>query len=124
MKKWYDKMHWFSDEDAWKLFRLAAWTEAGTWACLIVSIVVRNAGVAGGDVAVSMAGTVHGTVLLVYLTFVIVLARSMEWGIWRIALGLAAGNVPFATILFEQAVARHRRVYPKVIAEPVGYSEE
>ncbi len=120
----YNAMHWFSDADAWMLFRLAAWTEACTWAALIGSIIVRNAGISGADIAVSIAGTVHGTVLLVYLTFVIVLARSMEWGWKRIVFAFAAGNVPFATIVFERFVARYRRKNPVKIPEPPGYNDD
>lgn len=80
LREMYDKTYWFSDEDAWKLFRLAAFAEAVTWTLLISSIVARNMSVTGGDIAVSISGTVHGTMLLVYITLIVVLSRSMEWG--------------------------------------------
>lgn len=121
---WYDQMHWFSDADAWKIFRLAAFVEACTWTALIAAIIVRNNGLWGGDIAVSIAGTVHGAMLLVYITLVCVLARSMEWGLARIAVSLAAGNIPLATIPLERILARYRRMHPVQIAAPPGYDED
>ena len=124
IKKVYNKMHWFSDADAWILFRLAAFTEAITWTLLISSIIIRNNGLPGGDIAVSIAGTIHGTMLLVYIILIAVLSRSMEWGIWRIVGGLAAGNIPFATIGFERFIRWHRSRNPVSVAAPAGYMED
>lgn len=120
----YDKMHWFSDVDAWKLFRLAAFTEAITWTLLLGSIAARNMGVLGADIAVSMAGAVHGTVLLVYIAFIVVLSRSMEWSAHRILAGLVAGNIPLATLLFERQTRKYRAKNPVKIAAPAGYADD
>lgn len=124
ISQWYDKTHWFSDEDAWKIFRLIAILEACTWLGLIAAIIVRNIGVAGGDIAVSMAGIVHGAMLLVYITLVCVLARSMEWGWRRIVMSLVAGNIPLATVPLERALARYRRAHPVKVMAPAGYDED
>lgn len=121
---WYDKTHWFSDEDAWKIFRLVAIAEAFTWTALIAAIFVRNGNLPGGDIAVSMAGIVHGSMLLVYLTFVMALARSMEWGWRRIVVSLVAGNVPLATVPLERALAWYRRTHPVWVTAPRGYNED
>lgn len=117
-------MHWFSDEDAWKIFRLAALTEAFTWTALIAAIIIRNNDLWGGEIAVSIAGTVHGSMLLVYITLVCVLARSMEWGWVRIMMSLIAGNIPLATIPLEKMLAKYRRRYPVKIPAPQGYDED
>lgn len=120
----YDKMHWFSDEDAWKLFRLAAFVEALGWTLLITAIVSRRLGMPGADIAVSMAGTVHGVFFLFFFAILLVTARSMEWGPWRISGGLVAGNVPFASVIFERMMAYHRKTHPRFVTEPVGYSDD
>lgn len=124
IRRIYNKMYWFSDTDAWKLFRLAAFTEAVTWMMLISSIIMRNQGFPGGDIAVSISGTVHGTMLLVYITLIVVLSRSMEWGIWRIVGGFVAGNIPFATIGFERFARWYRAKNPVNVAAPAGYDQD
>ncbi len=120
----YNSMHWFSDADAWMLFRLAAFTEAVGWTLLISAIAARKLGMPGADIAVSMAGTVHGVFFLCFFAVLIVTARSMEWGPWRVIGGLAAGNLPFASVMFERVMSYHRKKYPKRILEPTGYFDE
>ena len=122
--KLYDKMHWFSDADAWMLFRLAAFVEALGWTLLVSAVISRKLGMPGADIAASMAGTVHGVFFLYFFVMLLVTARSMEWGPRRIVGGLAAGNIPFASVVFERMMAWHRTKYPKVIAEPAGYSDD
>ena len=120
----YDEMHWFSDEDAWKLFRIAAILEAVGWTLLISAIVSRHLGMSGADIAVSIAGTVHGVIVLVFFATLVATARSMAWGPWRVGSGLVAGNIPYASVVFERLIARHRRKYPVVVPAPVGYDED
>lgn len=120
----YDEMHWFSDEDAWKLFRIAAILEAIGWTLLISAIASRHLGMPGADIAVSMAGTVHGVIVLAFFAILIATARSMAWGPWRLGGGLVAGNIPYASVVFERLMARHRRRYPVVVLAPVGYDED
>lgn len=69
IKRLYDKTHWFSDADAWMLFRLAAFVEAIGWTLLISAIVSRRLGMSGADIAVSIAGTIHGVFFLCFLYF-------------------------------------------------------
>lgn len=124
VSRWYDKMHWFSDADAWLLFRLAAFTEALGWTLLISAIVSRRLGMPGADIAVSIAGTLHGVFFLVFFVILLVTARSMAWGPWRLGGGLLAGNIPYASVLFERLMTWHRRRYPAVVQAPVGYDED
>lgn len=120
----YNHMHWFSDADAWMLFRLAAFTEAIGWTLLISAIASRRLGMPGADIAVSIAGTMHGVFFLCFFVFLLVTARSMAWGPWRIVAGLAAGNVPYASVVFERIMAWHRRKNPVTVPTPIGYMED
>lgn len=124
IKQLYDKTHWFSDADAWMLFRLAAFVEAIGWTLLISAIASRRLGMPGADIAVSIAGTVHGVFFLCFFIFLLVTARSMAWGPWRIVGGLAAGNIPYASVAFERLMAWHRRKNPIKVAAPVGYDKD
>lgn len=124
LRRVYDKMHWFSDADAWLLFRIAAIVEAVGWTLLISAIVSRRLGMPGADIAVSMAGTVHGVFFLVFFTILLVTARSMAWGPWRLGGGLVAGNIPYASVVFERLMAWHRRKYPVTVTAPAGYDED
>lgn len=120
----YDKSHWFSDTDAWLLFRIAAFTEAVGWTLLISAIVSRKLGMPGADIFVSIAGTLHGVFFLTFFCILLATARSMEWGIWRLSGGLVAGNVPYGSVVFERIIRWHRRRYPRVVSAPVGYDED
>lgn len=124
LNRMYDKTHWFSDEDAWKLFRLAAFTEAVGWTLLISAIVSRKVGMPHADIAVSIAGTLHGTFFLVFFVMLLVTARSMAWGKWRLAAGLVAGNIPYGSVVFERIMRWHRQKYPVAVAGPIGYDED
>lgn len=120
----YRRMHWFSDADAWLLFRLAAGLEAVGWTLLIGAIVSRHLAAPGADIMVSIAGTIHGVFFLVFFCILIVTARSMAWGPWRVIGGFVAGNVPYASVVFMRIVAWHRRKYPVEVPLPAGYDEE
>jgi len=119
----YDKTHWFSDDDAWRLFRLFAFVEAMGWTLLIGAIMYRSFDLVWDDIFVSFAGTIHGVFFLLYFVFVLITARSMEWGLGRITLALAAGIPPYTSLVFEQAMARHRKRHPQSIAPPLGYDD-
>ena len=119
----YNKTHWFSDEDAWKLFRLLAFLVALGWTLLIGAIIYRSNDLPGAAILVSISGRLHGVFFLLYFVFVLLTARSMAWGFWRISLALLAGVLPYTSLVFERIMAHHRRRYPVVVAQPVGYEE-
>lgn len=114
----YNKTHWFTDKEAWGVYRFAAFVEAGTWTLLISAIIYRRLGLPEADSVVSFAGRVHGMAFVVYIIFVLIVARSMEWGIGRIALAAAAGSPPFGSLVFENLMARYRKKRPAKIAPP------
>ncbi len=119
----YNKMHWFSDEHAWVLFRLFAFVEAVGWTLLISAITYRHFDMPLSDIAVSIAGTLHGLFFSLYFIFAIITARSMMWGFWRVVAALLAGMPPYTALIFERVTAYHRKKYPTYIAPPPGYSD-
>lgn len=114
----YNKTHWFTDKEAWDVFRFFAFAEAIGWTSLILAIVYRSLGLPEAPSVVSFAGHIHGMLFAVYFIIVIVVARSMEWGFWRVAGALIAGMPPYGSIIFEQWMAWHRKKYPANVTPP------
>lgn len=121
--KLYNKSHWFSDGEAWFLFRIAAFAEAVGWTLLIGAIAYRRLELPNPDIFVSIAGRVHGLFFVLYFIAVLLLARSMEWKGWRIVFALAAGIPPFGSLLFEKNTARHRKNNPPRVALPKNFND-
>lgn len=117
----YHNSHWFTDKEAWALFRLFAILETVGWTMLIAAIIYRKFDLPLDDTFVSIAGRLHGVFFVLYFVIVFVVARSMMWGVWRVALALVAGMPPYTALLFEQAMAYHRKKYPKTVEPPVGF---
>lgn len=114
----YHKTHWFTDQDAWMLYKLFAFGEAVGWTLLISAIIYRRFDMPLDDIFVSIAGTVHGLLFMLYFVFTLITIRSMEWGVWRTAGALAAGTAPYTSVAYERIMARHRKKYPKYVEPP------
>lgn len=114
----YNKTHWFTDKEAWMLFRLFAFVEAIGWTMLIGAIIYRKFDMPGYEIAISIAGTTHGLFFSLYFLFVLLTARSMEWGFWRVSAALAAGMPPYTALIFEKVMSWHRKAYPVFIRPP------
>ena len=114
----YHGTHWFTDKQAWTLFRLFAFMEIVGWTLLISAIIYRKFNLPLDDVFVSMAGRIHGMVFSLYFLFVLLTARSMLWGFWRVAAALLAGMPPYTALIFEKAMAYHRKKYPVYVEPP------
>lgn len=56
----YHKTHWFTDREAWGIFRFFAILEAVGWSLLIIAIMYRRMGLPEAASVVSFAGHVHG----------------------------------------------------------------
>jgi len=119
----YHKTHWFSDEDAWKMYRLFAFGEGIGWTLLISAIIYRRFDLPLDNIVVSIAGTVHGGLFALYFVFVLLTARSMMWGFWRVSGALLAGMPPYTSLIYEKVMAHHRRMNPVYIEPPRGYDE-
>ena len=114
----YNKMHWFTDKDAWAMYRLFAILEAVGWTLLISSIIYRKFDLPADDLMVSIAGRIHGVFFALYFIFVLITVRSMMWGFWRTTGALLAGMPPYTSLVFEKIMAYHRKKYPKFVTPP------
>lgn len=119
----YHRTHWFTDKEAWMLFRMFAFAEVVGWTLLISAIIYRKFDMPLDDIFVSIAGTVHGLFFALYFIFVFITARSMLWGPKRASIALIAGMPPYTSLLFERAMAYHRKKYPVFVEPPKGYDD-
>lgn len=119
----YDKTHWFTDKEAWGIFRFFAILEAVGWTLLISAIVYRRLGLPEADSVISFAGHLHGLGFVLYFLFAFLTARSMGWGIWQIGIAVVAGMPPYGSIVFEQLMARRRKTQPVYVEPPKGFDE-
>jgi len=119
----YDKMHLFTDPEAWGLYRFAAYVEAGFWVFCILTIIYGALTLPQAESVVAFGRSILGTAYAVYAVFVILVARSMEWGIGRVCLALVAGIVPLGSLVFERRMGRYRETHPVYIQPPKGYDE-
>lgn len=114
----YNKTQWFTDQDAWAMYRLFAICEAVGWTLLIGAIIYRKFDLPYDDLMVSIAGRIHGVFFALYFVFVLITVRSMMWGFWRTVGALVAGMPPYTSLAYEKIMAYHRKKYPKVVAPP------
>lgn len=82
------------------LFRSVAVAEAITWALLLIGMFLKYVSETT-DVLVSIGGALHGFVFLAYLVSTGFVWVNQLWSTGTGLLGLAAGVVPFATVLFD-----------------------
>lgn len=120
----YDQLHWFTDKEAWWIYRLGAVMETVGWTLLISAIIYRSFDLPLDDAFISVAGRIHGMFFVVYFAAVLATFRSMGWGIWRLLGALAAGVPPFTSLIFEQVMAWHRKKYPVTIAPPRNLNDD
>ncbi len=123
LRRAYDKMHLFTDKEAWGLYRFAAFVEAGFWVFCIATFIYGAAGLPLAESVVAYGRSILGTAYGVYAIFVILIARSLEWRIGKVLLALIAGALPLGSIVFERLMGRHRKLHPKYIAPPASYEE-
>lgn len=87
-----------------KIYRTTAIIEAVTWGLLILGMVLKYTGVT--EAGVSAAGPVHGLAFLAFVVVTILVWMNNRWSVGQGLLGLFSAVIPFATVPFEQAVAR------------------
>lgn len=98
----------FTEREAWGLFRLAALSEAFGWTILIAGILINRYRWPGADMAIPIAGQVHGTFFLIYFGVLIATYTSLRWSRQKFLVAVLVGIPPYGTLLFEQWAARAR----------------
>lgn len=88
-----------------RLHRLLADAEAVTWVLLLVGMALKYL-TRSTDLAVALAGPVHGLVFLGYCLVTVVLGIDQQWGRRTIVLGLLSAVPPFVTVPFRRWVRR------------------
>jgi integral membrane protein len=103
-----ESAQFFTDGEAWNLFRLAAFGEAFGWTLLISSLVFKHYVTPGNNIAIDIAGQIHGTLFLIYIAAAVVLHPSLRWSPKRTLIAGLVSVPPYGTLVFEQWVARQR----------------
>lgn len=98
----------FTADEAWWLYRLAAYGEALGWTLLISGLAVQKYLMHGNNDPVLVAGQLHGTLFLIYFAAAIVLYPSLRWSRPQALLAIIAGVPPYGSLVFEQWAARNR----------------
>jgi integral membrane protein len=98
----------FTDREAWNLFRLAAFGEAFGWTLLISGLAFTHYVTPGNNIAIDIAGQIHGTIFLVYIAAVVVLHPSLGWSPRRTLIAGLVSVPPYGTLVFEQWAAHQR----------------
>lgn len=88
---------------------MAALAEAAGWTILIIGILFEKYIVPGNVVSVPLAGSVHGTLFLIYIAAVVVLSPSQDWSLRQTSIAGIASVPPYGSLVFEQWVAHDRR---------------
>lgn len=103
------RFDFFSDREAWNIFRLTAFGEALGWTLLISGIIISRYVFPGNNTAVTIAGQLHGSLFLAYLGAIIFVSKSLGWSKTKTLIALLASIPPFGTLVFEQIIAHQRR---------------
>jgi integral membrane protein len=98
--KFYTGFKPFTEEEAWLLFKLAAFAEAIGWTLLIIGICLTNY-VFHSRVPVVLAGRTHGILFSIYIMAVLTLAPSLGWKWKRTIIAGLFSVPPYGTLLFE-----------------------
>lgn len=99
----------FKDEEAWLLFRLAAYGEAVGWTILISGLLIKHFFMPKSNVPVLLAGQTHGMLFVIYIVAALVLAPSLGWSFGRTAAAGLFSVPPYGSLVFELWAAGRRR---------------
>ena len=100
----YQRFRPFSEEEAWKIFKIAAIAEAVGWTLLIIGIFCRD-GLSLGHAPVAVAGRIHGMLFVAYIIAVLATGPSLRWPFWRTLFAGLCSVPPYGSLLYEQLSA-------------------
>jgi len=98
----------FTEAEAWWLFRAVAFAEAIGWTILIIGLLIRHYGLASHNIAVPIAGQIHGMIFLTYFGILLAVYSSLRWSRLQFLLALMAGVPPYGSLVFERWAAWRR----------------
>jgi integral membrane protein len=99
----------FTDPEAWIIFKIGAIAEACGWTGLITGILISKYITPGNSIAVQIAGHIHGTLFLMYIAGVIVVAPSLRFKLPKTVLAGLMSIPPYGTLAFEIWMAHSRK---------------
>lgn len=100
----------FTEHEAWQLFKIAAIAEAVGWSLLIVGIFLRDVVLHGNQAPVQLAGRIHGSLFLLYILAVLILAPSLGWSWFKTMCAGLCSVPPYGSLLFERFAAYTRKI--------------
>jgi integral membrane protein len=107
--KLYTGLKPFTDDEAWLLFKLAAFAEAIGWTLLITGILLSQYVFGGSHIPVALAGRTHGILFMLYIVAVLVLAPSLGWKWKRTLIAGLMSVPPYGTLAVELWTSHGRR---------------
>jgi integral membrane protein len=99
----------FTDEEAWKLFKLSAYLETVGWTCLLIGIAAIVFGWHDSKAYIAIGGSIHGILYLFYIFIIIFGHRSLKWSIKRFLFAGFISIIPYGALVFEIWVANRRK---------------
>lgn len=113
----YQRFRPFTDEEAWMLFKLSAFSEAIGWTLLGGGVL------SGNHIAVQLAGRIHGTFFLIYIAAALLLSPSLSWSLPRILIAGFCSVPPYGSLIYEQwsAHSRQQKSFNE-LRQVVGYN--
>lgn len=106
----FEHSYYFTESEAWTIFKMAALAEACGWTLLITGIAIERYILPGSVVPVYIAGRFHGILFFMYALAAIGLYPTLRWSRKRAFVALLASVPPYGSLLFEQwaQYKRHR----------------
>jgi len=115
----FEKKRNFTEEEAWKIFKIIAFSEAFGWTCLISGLTLSHFHIVNKNIAIPIAGQIHGTIFIAYFLILIFVYPSLKWKRSTFILGLVAGVLPYGSIVFELMLNQSRKKVPKIETKAV-----
>lgn len=109
MPERYQRFRPFKEDEAWLLFKLAAYGETAGWTILISGLLIKHSLTPGSSIPVLIAGQIHGTLFLIYIAACIILAPSLGWSLRRTAAAGLFSVPPYGSLVFELWAAYKRQ---------------
>ena len=96
----------FTPAEAWTIFKLFAFAEAIGWTILIAALLIDHYKLPGKNLAIPIAGQIHGTIFLAYFAVVFFVYPSLGWKRTITLFAFLAGVIPYGTLIFEQTLLK------------------